>query len=49
MAQKEHQASRERRETLDYQDFQALKDYVENGGVQGPPDFLDRRVRRESQ
>ena len=49
MVQKEHQASRERRETLDYQDFQALKDYVENVGVQDPLDFLDRRVRRESQ
>lgn len=49
MVQKEHQALRERRETLDYQGFQALKDYVENGGAQDLQDFLDKRVKRESQ
>jgi hypothetical protein len=49
MVQKEHQASRERRETLDYQGFQALKDYVENEGAQDLQDFPDKRVKRESQ
>ena len=49
MVQKEHQASREKRETLDYQGFQALKDYEENEGAQELPGFLDKRVKRESQ
>ena len=49
MVQKEHQASRERREILDYQGFQVLKDYAENEGAQGLQDFLDKRVKRESQ
>ena len=49
MVQKEHQASKGRKATLDYQAFLVLKDYVENAEVQELQDFQDKRGKKESQ